>query len=80
MKLLTLQTMLMEARRAATLERSSFTNVCTPGNRPATFANGDPVLENNVTDFIRERVKLHHASWIVSNIDEALEMIKRELT
>lgn len=31
------------------------------------------VFEGSITDFIRERVRLHHGSWIVGPIEQVLE-------
>lgn len=35
-----------------------------------------PTKESDVTDFIRERVDLHHRTWIIGPIEEALEKLK----
>lgn len=66
---------LQEVRRLSTMERMSVTNICTPGNRPATFEDGRPVLENNVNDFIRERLRLYNYTWITGPLEEIIEQM-----
>lgn len=80
MKLRKLEHLLLDAKKYAALEHASFSNICRTGNSSVTFEDGRPVLENNVTEFIRERVRLHHESWIISPLEEALKMIDEELS
>jgi hypothetical protein len=59
-----LQSALLEAVRCAKLEGASFENIC------STSAIG--LDESQVTDFIKERVRIHHDSWIVTPIMRAM--------
>jgi hypothetical protein len=67
---------LERARHHATLETASFDNITAIRDKPVTFADGRLVTEDNVTDFIRERVSQHHRSWIIGAIDSALEIAR----
>lgn len=66
---------LQEVKRLSTMEKMSVTNICTAGNTPATFEDGRPVLENNVNDFIRERLRLYNRSWITDPLDEIIDQM-----
>jgi hypothetical protein len=66
---------LQEARRASTMERMSVSNILVPGNRLAYFEDGRSVLENNVNDFIRERLRLYNHSWITDPLEEIIEQL-----
>lgn len=61
--------LLEAARDAATLERASFGRIF-PDN-PIY-----PTNEEEVTPFIRERVQLHHETWIIDPINEVLRILK----
>lgn len=60
---------LQEISRHSTMQNMSVKNILVTGNSPATFEDGTPVLERNVDDFIRQRLRLHHHSWITDPID-----------
>jgi hypothetical protein len=78
MKTKKLITQIENARFAATLERASFDHILARGDSLATFMDGSPVTENRVTEFIKERVDLHHRSWIIGPLDTALQIIKED--
>lgn len=63
------------AYESATLKTAAFDSICgTPEDSPL------PRSEREVTGFIRKRVDLHHRSWILSPLQEALEILAgREL-
>lgn len=69
--------LLRRAVKCARLESASFNNVCAHDAEPAKFQNGTPVTEGNVTDFIRERVRRHHDTWIVAPILEVIDLIEK---
>lgn len=46
-------------------------------NKPVTFENGRTVTEGNVDDFIRERLQLHHDSWVIGPIEMVLKDLQR---
>lgn len=55
---------------SATLKNAAFDSICgTPEDGPL------PRSEREVTNFIRKRVDLHHRSWILSPLQEALEIL-----
>ena len=62
--------LLQGALDAAMLERSEFGKIFTPDD-----AVPFPTTENEVTAFIKDRVSLHHNSWIVKPIKEVLKLI-----
>ena len=74
MKVQALQSALRSALKHARLETASFGHLG-HGNTPVKFEDGRSVTEANVSDFIRERVRLHHASWIIPQIETALALI-----
>lgn len=63
---------LQEARRASTMERMSVDNFGT-GKTLATFEDGSPVLDNEVSDFIRERTRLYRETWVTSPLEDIIE-------
>jgi hypothetical protein len=71
---------LRDARKSATLENASFDRVGrTKGCQVIVrvpYDDGEvheTVFEGSVTDFIRDRVRLHHGSWVIAPIDRVLE-------
>jgi hypothetical protein len=66
---------LQEVRRHSTMSQLGVSYICKPGNSPATFEDGRPVLENNVNDFIRERLRLYNSTWITQPLDEVIEQM-----
>lgn len=71
---------LNDAVKSAKLESASFDQIGDgrkKGRRILIQDEGDEaprlVFEGTITDFIRERVRLHHGSWIVGPIEEVLE-------
>lgn len=67
------------ARRYALMESAEFGSVSagqvTP-EPPVRMLNGDLVTESNVTAFIRERVRIYHAAWIIGNLDGAIQELQ----
>jgi hypothetical protein len=70
---------LRDARSSAALERASFEGVGkTKGMQVIVripYEDGEvheTVFDGSVTDFIRDRVRLHHGSWIIGPIDRIL--------
>lgn len=63
--------LLQHARAAATLERASL------GNMWPDPADPLPTSEDEVTDFIRRRLELHHSTWVLGPIDEVLAMLEK---
>ena len=62
--------LLTDAYESATLKQAAFDSICgTPDDSPL------PRSEREVTNFIRKRVDLHHRSWILSPLAEALEIL-----
>lgn len=69
-------TRLTEAIRAASLVNSSFDGVSSDKAITVTHAwdKGEhPETWPSTTDFIRDRVRLHHGSWIIHPIEAVLE-------
>lgn len=64
--------LLQGALDAARLERSEFGQIFKPREGESVPY---PQNENEVTAFIKDRVKLHHNSWIVKPIEEVLKLI-----
>lgn len=64
---------LQNIRRVSTLENSSFRNICAFKDSPVRFEDGRLVNEGNVDEFIKERVRLHHFSWITQPLEEIIE-------
>lgn len=64
--------LLRGALEASRLELSEFGRL-----HPTTYENALPYPKNEkeVTPFIKERVKLHHDTWITNPIKEALELL-----
>lgn len=69
-----------EAMRYATLETAEFGSVTRHQGRgpidPVRNSAGEIVTEANVTEFIRERVRLHHGTWIIGTLED----VSKELT
>jgi hypothetical protein len=64
-------TWLREARESALLERASFGSD-TPVR--VFFGTSETAKQwPNITEMVKELVKIHHASWIVGPIDEVLK-------
>jgi hypothetical protein len=61
---------LKEARRHARLESASFGF---PNDTITARHHGEQDITCHPTEYIKGRVRLHHASWIVGPIDEILE-------
>lgn len=62
---------LLEARKAATLENASFG---WPNDEvTALHRQEGKVMNMHPTDYIKDRVRLHHQSWIIHPIDVVLE-------
>lgn len=66
---------LQNVRRISTLETSSFHNICATQKTPVKFEDGRSVTEANVDEFIKERVRLHHVSWITQPLEEIIEQM-----
>lgn len=79
MKTTKVLSLLRDAIGAASLENADFSEVCRSPDRPVIMSDGSPVTERNVTDFIRERVKLHHQTWVIGSIQQALREVKSSL-
>lgn len=77
MKIQAIQSALGKARAAATLENAEFGSVWRNQGTPVPvkMADGSPVTEANVTDFIRERTRLYRDTWVIPRIEEALALI-----
>jgi hypothetical protein len=59
------------SRQAATLKTASFSRIF-PSNP------NYPTSEEEVTPFIQERVRIHHDTWIIGMLDEAIEALKQQ--
>ncbi len=70
---------LQEVRRLSTMDRMSVNDICATGSSPATFEDGRPVLESNVSDFIRERLRLYNASWITEPLEDIIKQMVASL-
>lgn len=72
--------LLRDAATSATLKTAQFGSVCADQeplrSAPVKFNDGRIVTESNVTEFIRERVRLYHKSWIIGRIESAIEEIQ----
>lgn len=77
MRLKAIQKALQQAYNASTLKNSEFGPVWRNQGKPipVTMADGSPVTENNVTDFIRERTHLYRATWVLPFIQEAMDLV-----
>lgn len=60
--------LLEDAKRYATLQTANFDDI----GRTAPHV----IPAKEVTKFIRERVELHHRTYIINYIERALELIK----
>lgn len=67
--------LLEAARDAAKCERSEFGRLFPPFSKEGDLPY--PTNENEVTSFIKERIELHHNSWIVGPIEVAIEKLSR---
>lgn len=64
--------LITDVYESATLKNAAFDSICgTPEDSPL------PRNEREVTNFIRKRVDLHHRSWILSPLREALEILTK---
>lgn len=62
--------LITDAYESATLKTAAFDSICgTPEDSPL------PRSEHEVTNFIRKRVDLHHRSWVLSPLEEALRIL-----
>lgn len=69
-----------EAMKYARLETAEFGNIAPRDSiRPVRNSAGEIVTEANVSDFIRERVEIHHASWIIGTLAQASELLQRDV-
>ena len=66
--------LLYEARAAATLEKASFD--WPDSKMTAKCRSGD--FKGRPNAFIKERVRLHHASWIISPLDRVIEWAEND--
>lgn len=61
-----------EAMKYAALESAEFGSIHRDSEhgrtQPVRNSAGEIVTEANVTEFIRERVRIHHASWIIGTL------------
>lgn len=75
MKVKRIISLIKEADKHASLEYAAFGRL---GTRDAVlkFEDGRLVTESNVTDFIRERVRAHHNSWVRGPIQTALKLLQ----
>jgi hypothetical protein len=60
---------LREAREAATLENASFD--WPDSTMTATCRSGD--FEGRPDDFIKQRVRCHHSTWIIHPLDSVIK-------
>lgn len=51
--------------------RDSFTD-----SKPVTMADGSPVTEGNVTEFIRERTRIWRGSWVTGPLAEVIKSME----
>ncbi|WP_156930366.1 hypothetical protein [Sphingomonas jaspsi] len=68
--------MLEDARESAALENATFDGVGNPEGTVIVIRhpNGrETEFKGSVTDFIRQRVKLHHGSWIIGPLNMVLD-------
>ena len=77
MQLRKIRALIAEARRHATMENAGFKDICASG---VPMFNGEPLTEKHVTEFIKERTRLHRESWILPDLDEVLAEIDAEIS
>lgn len=74
---------LREAIQYAKLETAEFGDVCRLQAHmkytPVKLADGRIVTEENVTEFIRERVRLHHSTWITYPLEQVAAEMQMDL-
>jgi hypothetical protein len=70
---MTIIEILKGARDASRLERSEFGMIYPP--QPRDNRVPYPTNENEVTPFIKDRVRLHHETWITAQINEVLNRL-----
>lgn len=63
---------LREIRDHATMKHMSVGQSAFVGNIPLKMQDGTLVTEKNLDDFCRERLRIHHSSWIVEPLDELI--------
>lgn len=72
-----------EAMKYARLETAEFGSIhrdtAIGRSNPVRNDAGEIVTEANVTEFIRERVASHHDSWIIGSLEQATELIQRDV-
>lgn len=66
---------LQEVRRHSTMERMGVHNILVSGKTPVTFEDGRVVTENNVSDFIRERLRLYNGTWITGILEDVIDQM-----
>lgn len=83
MRVATLLSMVRKAISYAELETAQFGSVNQDQRHmrdvPVKFKDGRIVTEANVTEFIRERVCLHHQSWIIGPLVCVATEMQREI-
>lgn len=84
MKTVSMLKRLRDAVQYAKLETAEFGTICrfqqsSKEDRPVRFNDGRIVNEANVTEFIRERVRIHHDSWIISNLEQVIFELQRQV-
>jgi hypothetical protein len=67
-------TRLKEARESATLERASFGFSTELVSSNPHFE--EPIVSMPIDEFIKGKVKLHHDTWIVAPLDEAIALLE----
>lgn len=67
---------LVDIRRFATLKTMDVSEIF-DRNAPVKMADGTPVTEKNVSDFIRERLRLHHDTYIIGPLDELIKRLEK---
>jgi hypothetical protein len=65
--------LLKDAREAATLETASFD--WPDSHMTAKCRSGD--FDGRPSEFIKERVRIHHSTWIINRLDRAIEWAER---
>ena len=72
-----------EAMKYARMETMEVGDVCRDQahmrDKPVRNEAGEIVTEANVSDFIRERLRLHHGSWIIGTLEGVSQELQSEL-
>ena len=82
MKVAAMLAAVREAMKYARMENAEFGSITRHQGdgptAPVRNSAGEIVTEANVSDFIRERVALHHGSWVIGTLETVVQELMSE--